>query len=102
MRNKIAQHGTPAKYGEGCRCKKCTMAKSAKEWAYRNVKKWVTPIRVYLSDSQHFAGDLTISSHMIVKAIERREYTIKKEVLEELWKMQQHLTQNERGEYEIK
>jgi len=80
------QHGKRATYANhGCRCKLCTAAQSANVWARRQVKAWKAPLRVEGVQEAITDTPIFIPPSVIMRALERKEQSIKIEAMEILW-----------------
>ena len=77
-----AEHGTRYAYNQGCRCKPCRDANTARKWAERYVAKWEGSIVSAVQDGVVFIGPgITITADLLYEALKNYEQRIKTEVL---------------------
>lgn len=77
-----AGHGTQYAYNQGCRCKSCRDANTARKWAERHVAAWDGGIADAVQDGVVFIGPgITITADLLYEALKNYEQRIKSDVL---------------------
>ena len=77
-----AEHGTRYAYNQGCRCKPCRDANTARKWAERYVAKWEGSVADALRNGVVFIGPgITITADLLYEALKHYEQRIKSDVL---------------------
>lgn len=77
-----AGHGTQYAYNQGCRCKSCRDANTARKWAERHVAAWDGGIADILHNGAAFLGtDVTIPASLLLEVLKHYEQRIKTEAL---------------------